>query len=78
MTVEDLLAKKLSNEIDIEILIGVMKSANVPDLEIEEHVNILRKNLDNALDREFFFGKEQSNMIDRKINNITNKNAHKF
>ena len=78
MTVEDLLAKKLSNEIDIEILIGVMKSANVPDLEIEEHVNILRKNLDNALDREFFFGKEQSNMIDRKINNITNKNAHIF
>ena len=61
MTVEDLLAKKLSNEIDIEILIGVMKSANVPDLEIEEHVNILRKNLDNALDREFFL--ERNSLI---------------
>ena len=59
MTVEELLAKKLSNEIDIDVLTEVMKSAEVPQSEIEKHVDILRKNSDLQIERELLGGKNK-------------------
>lgn len=56
MTIEELLAKKLSQEIDIEILTGLLKGVDTPDEEIKGHVDTLRRNLNNELERDLLGG----------------------
>lgn len=59
MTIEELLAKKLSQEIDIEIMTGLLRGIDTPDEEIKGHVDTLRRNLDNALERDLLGGNEK-------------------
>jgi len=41
MTVEELLAKKLSNEIDVQVLTEVLRTANVSEEEIQVNIEKL-------------------------------------
>ena len=59
MTVEELLAKKLSNEIDIEILTEVLKQANVSEEEIQVNIEKLIDSQDTEFERQFMGGKNK-------------------
>lgn len=59
MTVEELLAKKLSDEIDVEILTMLFKGAGMYEKEIEKYTNNFRKNSEDALERELLGGKNK-------------------
>lgn len=56
MTIEELLAKRLSQEIDCEVLAELLKGVDTPEQEIENHVNILRKNFDTDIQRDWLGG----------------------
>ena len=51
MTVEELLSKKISNEIDIQILQNMLKSAKVPKEERKKHIEQMVKNQDIEMER---------------------------
>ncbi len=59
MTVEELLAKKLSNEIDIQILTEVLKQANVSEHEIQVNIENLINSQDIEFERQFMGGTKQ-------------------
>lgn len=59
MTVEELLAKKMSDEIDVEILTMLLKGAGMYEKEIEKYTNNFRKNSEDALEREILGGKNK-------------------
>jgi hypothetical protein len=59
MTVEELLAKKISDEIDVEILTKLFKGIGMYEKEIEEYANNFRKNSEDALEREILGGKNK-------------------
>ena len=58
MTIEELLAKRLSQEIDCEVLAELLKGVDTPEQEIETHVNILRKNSDTDIQRDWLGGND--------------------
>lgn len=59
MTVEELLAKKLSNEIDVQILTEVLKQANVSEQEIQVNIENLINSQDIEFERQFMGGTKQ-------------------
>jgi hypothetical protein len=59
MTVEELLAKKISDEIDVEILTKLFKGIGMYEKKIEEYANNFRKNSEDALEREILGGKNK-------------------
>ena len=59
MTVEELLAKKLSNEIDVQILTEVLKQANVSEQEIQVNIEKLTNSQDIEFERQFMGGTKQ-------------------
>ena len=59
MSVEELLAKKLSNEIDVQILTEVLKQANVSEQEIQVNIEKLMNSQDIQFERQFMGGTKQ-------------------
>ena len=59
MTVEELLAKKLSNEIDVQVLTEVLKQANISEEEIQLNIEKLINSQDIEFERQFMGGKKQ-------------------
>lgn len=59
MTVEELLAKTLSNEIDVQVLTEVLKQANVSEEEIQVSVEKLMNSQDIQFERQFMGGTKQ-------------------
>lgn len=59
MTVEELLAKKLSNEIDVQVLTEVLKQANVSEEEIQVNIEKLIDSQDTEFERQFMGGTKQ-------------------
>ena len=59
MTVEELLAKKLSNEIDVQVLTEVLRQANVSEEEIQVNVEKLIDSQDTEFERQFMGGTKQ-------------------
>ena len=64
MEVVEMMSKKISFHVDMEVLRRLLEIAGVPDKEIEKRM-------------EYEYEK-QSNIDYRQMNNITNKHAHKF
>lgn len=64
MTIEELLAKKLSQEIDLEILTGLLKGVNVSDEEIKEHIDEMTKKQEIELDRDLKGGDKGIHKVD--------------
>ena len=59
MTVEELLAKKLSNEIDVQVLTEVLRTANVSEEESQVNIENLINSQDIQFERQFMGGTKQ-------------------
>lgn len=64
MTVEELLSKKISNEIDIQIMEEILKSAKVPKKERIKALDNMRKGHEGNLEREILGGSRVIHGID--------------
>lgn len=64
ITVEDLLSKKISNEIDIQIMEEMLKSAKVPKKERIKALDNMRKGHEGNLEREILGGSKVIHGID--------------
>lgn len=64
MTIEELLAKKLSQEIDLEILKGLLKGVNVSDEEVKGHIDEMTKKQEIELDRDLKGGDKGIHKVD--------------
>ena len=64
MTVEELLSKKISNEIDIQIMEEILKSAKVPKKERIKALDNMRKGHEGNLEREILRGSRVIHGID--------------
>lgn len=64
ITVEDLLSKKISNEIDIQTLKELLKSAKVPKEERKEYIGQMVKRQDIEMERYVLGGSEVIHGID--------------
>ena len=64
MTVEELLCKKISNEIDIQIMEEILKSAKVPKKERIKALDNMRKGHEGNLEREILGGSKVIHGID--------------
>lgn len=56
MKIEDILAKNISNEIDVQILKNILKAAKTPKKEIYEHISTLRKKNEIDMERNLMGG----------------------
>jgi hypothetical protein len=64
MTVEELLSIKISNEIDIQIMDNMLKSAKVPKKERIKALENMRKEHEGNLEREILGGSKVIHGID--------------
>ncbi len=64
MTVEELLSIKISNEIDIQIMENMLKSAKVPKKERIKALENMRKGHEGNLEREILGGSKVIHGID--------------
>lgn len=76
MTIEELHAKKLCQEIDRQVLMGLLKAADVSEKKIEEKMNNLTKRQETEIKRDLMGGNESIHKIDddekskRRYNNL--------
>ncbi len=59
MTVEELLAKKISDEIDVQVLTEVLRTANVSEEEIQVNIEKLIDSQDTEFERQVMGGTKQ-------------------
>ena len=64
MKIEELLAKKLSQEIDLEVLTNLLKGVDTPEEEIKKHVDTMTEKHEIEIDRELKGGDKGIHKID--------------
>lgn len=64
MTIEELLAKKLSQEIDLQVLTGLLKGIDASEEEIKKHVDSMTEKHEIEIDRELKGGDKGIHKID--------------
>ncbi len=64
MKIEELLAKKLSQEIDLQVLTDLLKGVDTPEEEIKKHVDTMTEKHEIEIDRELKGGNNGIHKID--------------
>ena len=64
MTIEELLAKKLSQEIDLQVLTNLLKGIDASEEEIKKHVDSMTEKHEIEIDRELKGGNNGIHKID--------------
>lgn len=64
MRIEELLAKKLSQEIDLEVLTNLLKGIDASEEEIKKHVDSMTEKHEIEIDRELKGGDKGIHKID--------------
>ena len=64
MTIEELLAKKLSQEIDLQVLTNLLKGIDASEEEIKKHVDSITEKHEIEIDRELKGGDKGIHKID--------------
>lgn len=64
MTIEELLAKKLSQEIDLQVLTLLLKGIDASEEEIKKHVDSMTEKHEIEIDRELKGGDKGIHKID--------------
>ena len=64
MKIEELLAKKLSQEIDLQVLTDLLKGVDTPEEEIKKHVDSMTEKHEIEIDRELKGGDKGIHKID--------------
>jgi hypothetical protein len=64
MTIEELLAKKLSQEIDLQVLTNLLKGIDASEEEIKKHVDSMTEKHEIEIDRELKGGDKGIHKID--------------
>ena len=64
MKIEELLAKKISQEIDLEVLTNLLKGIGTPEDEIKKHVDSMTEKHEIEIDRELKGGDKGIHKID--------------
>ena len=64
MTIEELLAKKLSQEIDLQVLTNLLKGIEASEEEIKKHVDSMTEKHEIEIDRELKGGDKGIHKID--------------
>ena len=64
MRIEELLAKKLSQEIDLEVLTNLLKGIDASEEEIKKHVDSMTEKHEIEIDRELKGGNNGIHKID--------------
>lgn len=64
MRIEELLAKKLSQEIDLEVLTNLLKGIDASEEEIKKHVDTMTEKHEIEIDRELKGGDKGIHKID--------------
>ena len=64
MKIEELLAKKLSQEIDLQVLTDLLKGVDAPEEEIKKHVDTMTEKHEIEIDRELKGGDKGIHKID--------------
>lgn len=64
MTIEELLAKKISQEIDLQVLTDLLKGVDTLEEEIKKHVDTMTEKHEIEIDRELKGGDKGIHKID--------------
>ena len=64
MKIEELLAKKLSQEIDLQVLTDLLKGVDTPEEEIKKHVDTMTEKHEIEIDRDLKGGDKGIHKID--------------